>query len=57
MRELFVLPDAIHVLPSATARIVATKAAISGQAVRAVEPDGDAAREFAALTDAIEALL
>ncbi len=47
----------VHVLPSVSARIVVAEAALSGQAVREVEPDGPSAREFAALTDAVEALL
>ena len=38
-------------------RIVVAEAALSGQAVREVEPQGEAAREFAALTDAVEELL
>ncbi len=48
--------DAI-VLPSTTNRIVVAEAALSGNIVREVEPDGAAAAEFAALTDAVEALL
>ena len=47
----------VHVLPSVSARIVVAEAAISGQAVREVEPQGESAREFAALADAVEALL
>jgi chromosome partitioning protein len=49
--------DGVHVLPAVSARIVVAEAALSGQAVREVEPDGPSAREFAALTDAVEALL
>ena len=47
----------VHVLPAVSARVVVAEAALSGQAVREVEPDGPSAREFAALTDAVEALL
>lgn len=47
----------VRVLPSVTARIVVAEAALSGQAVREVEPQGESAREFAAVTDAVEALL
>jgi hypothetical protein len=43
------------VLPSVSARIVVAEAAISGQAVREIEPGGQSAREFAAVADAIEA--
>jgi len=45
----------VSVLPSVSARIVVAEAAISGQAVREIEPGGQSAREFAAVADAIEA--
>jgi chromosome partitioning protein len=38
-------------------RVVVAEAAIRGQAVREIEPGDDSAREFSALTDAIDALL
>ena len=40
------------------ARILAVaESVLCGQAVREYEPDGEAAREFAALADAVEVLL
>jgi len=50
-------PHGVAVLPSISARIVVAEAAITGRAVREIEPDGEAAREFAAVADAVEALL
>jgi chromosome partitioning protein len=47
----------VHVLPAVSARAEVAEAALSGQAVREVAPDGPSAREFAALTDALETLL
>lgn len=50
-------PHGAGVLPGISARIVVAEAALSGQAVREADPEGEAAREFAALADAVEALL
>jgi len=47
----------VTVLPSITARIVVAESALSGQAVREVEPGGDAAKEFAAVADQVEEML
>jgi len=45
------------VLPSISARIVVAESALSGQSVREAEPGGEAAKEFAALADAVEGVL
>ena len=45
------------VLPSISQRIACAESVLSGQTIDEYEPDGEAAKEFAALADAIEKLL
>ena len=45
------------VLPSTSQRIACAEAVLSGQTIDEYEPDGEAAKEFAALADAVEGLL
>ena len=45
------------VLPSISQRIAIAEAVLSSQTINEYEPDGSAAKEFATLADAVEALL
>ena len=45
------------VLPSISQRIAIAEAVLSSQTSNEYEPDGSAAKEFATLADAVEALL
>ncbi len=51
------IPKRAGVLPSISQRIAIAEAVLSSQTIDEYEPDGDAAKEFAALAGAIEGLL
>jgi cellulose biosynthesis protein BcsQ len=43
-------------MPSISQRVAVAEAVLCGQAVNEYEPDGEAAKEFANLADAVEGL-
>ena len=48
--------SAAGVLPSTSQRVAVAEAVLCGPAVNEYEPEGEAAKEFAALADAVEGL-
>lgn len=55
-KESVEAPGGVRVLPGVSARIIVAEAAVTGQAVREIEPGGVSASEFAAVADALEGL-
>jgi len=49
--------EGVQVLPGISARVAVAESVLCGQAICEYEPNGDSAREFAALADAVEELL